>query len=173
MSVLETNPNLKLVICHLGFPPCLSDGGTGTDEQWYGLLDLANSFQVWFDTAIFWFCTVVIYHKLDLYLIGLQTDCWRCISVGRRATCSQAWAGPILPNTTIGPILGGRSFPSTFLPFQPFYFSFYFFDIERIMTKYLGHFHHGQDILIRSIHPTLISCRQYKSPTKSGGHHSL
>ena len=58
-SILETNPNLKLVICHLGFPPCLSDGGTGTEEQWYELLDLANSFQVWFDTAIFWLCTML------------------------------------------------------------------------------------------------------------------
>lgn len=58
-SVLETYPKLKLVTCHLGWPPCLDDGGTGTEKQWYELLDLADSFQVWFDTAVFAFSTML------------------------------------------------------------------------------------------------------------------
>ena len=58
-AVLEAYPKLKLVICHLGFPPCLDDGGTGTEKEWHQLLDLADAFPVWFDTAVFWFSTML------------------------------------------------------------------------------------------------------------------
>lgn len=58
-SVLEAAPELKLVIAHLGFPPILDDGGTGHEKQWHELLDLTKSFRVWFDTAIFWFSTLL------------------------------------------------------------------------------------------------------------------
>lgn len=55
--VLETCPDLKVVIPHLGFPPILNDEGWGTDRDWHDLLDLAVSFNVWFDSATFWFST--------------------------------------------------------------------------------------------------------------------
>jgi predicted TIM-barrel fold metal-dependent hydrolase len=51
--LLETCPDLKVVISHLGFPPVLNDGGWGTDQDWHDLLDLAATFNVWFDTATF------------------------------------------------------------------------------------------------------------------------
>ena len=57
--VLESCPDLKVVISHLGFPPILSDEGWGTDQDWHDLLDIAISFNVWFDTAIFWFSSAL------------------------------------------------------------------------------------------------------------------
>jgi predicted TIM-barrel fold metal-dependent hydrolase len=56
-TILEKHPGLKIVICHLGFPPCLNDAGDGAEKKWYELLDLTRSFNVWFDTAIFSFST--------------------------------------------------------------------------------------------------------------------
>ncbi len=57
--VLETCPDLKVVVSRLGFPPVLNDGGWGTDQDWHDLLDLAAVFNVWFDTAIFSFATAL------------------------------------------------------------------------------------------------------------------
>jgi predicted TIM-barrel fold metal-dependent hydrolase len=57
--VLESCPDLKIVVSHLGFPPILGDEGWGTDHDWHDLLDLAIDFNVWFDTAIFWFSTAL------------------------------------------------------------------------------------------------------------------
>jgi predicted TIM-barrel fold metal-dependent hydrolase len=56
-AVLEKYPTLKVVICHLGFPPCLNDAGDEAEKKWAELLDLSKSFNVWFDTAIFSFST--------------------------------------------------------------------------------------------------------------------
>jgi len=56
---LESCPDLKVVVSHLGFPPVLGDDGWGTDQDWHDLLDLAVSFNVWFDTAIFWFAAAL------------------------------------------------------------------------------------------------------------------
>lgn len=57
--LLETCPDLKVVISRLGFPPVLNDGGWGTDQDWHDLLDLAIDFNVWFDTAVFSFSTAL------------------------------------------------------------------------------------------------------------------
>jgi predicted TIM-barrel fold metal-dependent hydrolase len=57
--VLDNCPHLKVVLSHLGYPPILDDGGTGTDQDWSQLLEFVDSFNVWLDTSIFWFSTAL------------------------------------------------------------------------------------------------------------------
>jgi predicted TIM-barrel fold metal-dependent hydrolase len=57
--VLESCPDLGVVISSLGFPPVLNDDGWGGDQDWHDLLELAGTFNIWFDTAVFSFSTAL------------------------------------------------------------------------------------------------------------------
>lgn len=77
-SLLDTAPNLKLVVAHLGFPPCLDDGGNGNERQWHELLDLSKTHRVWFDTAMFWFSTLLKNGKEEYPYPTLQMYFQKC-----------------------------------------------------------------------------------------------